>query len=1105
MAANIKREGNAAFQDSRFLDAIKLFSQALVYNPFDPILYSNRSACLVKVHRHMEALDDATMCVSLDPTFAKGWNRCGVASFYLGRWADAEKAYLRGLEEDSQNMALVEALKALQEKPQRSPSYFLLASQTLNFMHLFQKLEDPEGLTEAYVEEQQTLLNYQLEYLTVTLHVDLSALFASPELRDAYDQATFACGQLLSFVPGATSRLPIARQVVQGIACALRVGWDVHHGVAKFAANALAVVALSDQAEDEVRRMAIRLLLSGMMQWLLDSRGDQKADVRGGPSKDAEEVCGCSCMRPRLSVGCWIDRLFQRNVIPPWLQEEIETFQDVVTMVIWLIMAVRDEHSNPMGLPFLLQIPAVTNKVMSSTMEIDLHDPPASAKESVKNLERPKMRVGEWVLSSLCYLMLFIDSDPFFSVQACKAILKLLLYDPGGDGLRRFFDMQLSLPFLERLCVISCHHSAALVLLQRLAKDRRVRLAMRSFAQAIMKVTPKLSNDDEPKDKSDDRAEDKGEDAGKYKGDYPRAVDEFAFSDEVRVNMDGGKAPVAENESTVGADESNQADDKVPTWAEYYHEAGNMMIKHAGHIGTIRTFNDIALCWAILEIVERYGAHEDPPGVKEEVDELFAQMGVPEKRVWLNRRLNRHHRDLEDDLAESALAFVECDRGAASALSELRRQMADGTGLFGDISGEFEVRFQDESSVGSAVLREWMDHVGVKAFLDPNNRMMIEMPDHTYCPDPLAPFVNPNWRRDYEMLGRLIGLAIFHNVSLQIPLHTAVCRLLFGIELPQERQELFTLVESVLPDTYASHCKFLLSQPISMMGVELHFVDVLDHLSTPLSPAVLVNTPDASDDADIPIASSTALLPSLPEVAHVALDKLPGTDKDVAVTLRRYLPQRAQVALLSSDAGATEDDITVVTEECKEKYLELLTRWRLHGCMKDAVDCILKGLHSMVPAGVMEDLARMTVPSEFSQLVAGLSYIDVVNWEHNTQYSNGLGPNAPVVKWFWQVLRQWSEDDEQGRLADLLQYATGSRRVPVGGFSHLQGFNGSLHRFTLSKGSHLTVQSLPTAHACICTLDFPAYPNFEHTKQKLVRALDFGGNRFDEAAAQEQG
>lgn len=46
-------------------------------------------------------------------------------------------------------------------------------------------------------------------------------------------------------------------------------------------------------------------------------------------------------------------------------------------------------------------------------------------------------------------------------------------------------------------------------------------------------------------------------------------------------------------------------------------------------------------------------------------------------------------------------------------------------------------------------------------------------------------------------------------------------------------------------------------------------------------------------------------------------------------------------------------------------------------------------------------------------------------------------PDTPVVKWFWEIVEQYSEEMR----ARLLQFVTGSSRVPLQGFKALQGWS----------------------------------------------------------------
>jgi len=67
-------------------------------------------------------------------------------------------------------------------------------------------------------------------------------------------------------------------------------------------------------------------------------------------------------------------------------------------------------------------------------------------------------------------------------------------------------------------------------------------------------------------------------------------------------------------------------------------------------------------------------------------------------------------------------------------------------------------------------------------------------------------------------------------------------------------------------------------------------------------------------------------------------------------------------------------------------------------------------------------------------MISGVSKIDVEDWRRNTRLK-ACSAQSPVVQWFWRAVTQF--DDE--RRARLLQFVTGSYRVPVDGFRALKG------------------------------------------------------------------
>lgn len=75
------------------------------------------------------------------------------------------------------------------------------------------------------------------------------------------------------------------------------------------------------------------------------------------------------------------------------------------------------------------------------------------------------------------------------------------------------------------------------------------------------------------------------------------------------------------------------------------------------------------------------------------------------------------------------------------------------------------------------------------------------------------------------------------------------------------------------------------------------------------------------------------------------------------------------------------------------------------------------------------------IPLSLCQLIiGGLGKIDLADWKTNTRLKHCTS-ESNVVRWFWQAVEAFSEE-RRGR---LLQFVTGSTRVPLQGFKALQG------------------------------------------------------------------
>ena len=110
------------------------------------------------------------------------------------------------------------------------------------------------------------------------------------------------------------------------------------------------------------------------------------------------------------------------------------------------------------------------------------------------------------------------------------------------------------------------------------------------------------------------------------------------------------------------------------------------------------------------------------------------------------------------------------------------------------------------------------------------------------------------------------------------------------------------------------------------------------------------------------------------------------------------------------------------------------------------------GFHEIIPA----ELISIFNEQELELLISGLPDIDVDDWKKHTDY-RGYTENDEVVQFFWQTVRSW--DGEQK--SRLLQFTTGTSRIPVNGFKDLQGSDGP-RRFTIEKAGD--IGNLPKAH-----------------------------------------
>lgn len=203
-----------------------------------------------------------------------------------------------------------------------------------------------------------------------------------------------------------------------------------------------------------------------------------------------------------------------------------------------------------------------------------------------------------------------------------------------------------------------------------------------------------------------------------------------------------------------------------------------------------------------------------------------------------------------------------------------------------------------------------------------------------------------------------------------------------------------------------------------------------------------------------------------------------GTDEDDAYGLdfSVYHPATGVVDLKPGGRDV------LVREGNKREYIALFVQWQLALSARNEVGALVSGVHDVLTPHLLAPFDYQ----ELRLLLCGApSEIDMDDWEeHSTLVVAKKCPYARaarVARWFWRVLREELSAEDREK---LLQFTTGSQRVPVLGFKSLTTSDGRLCPFTL----HILPKNecaFPRAFTCFNRLDLPAFRSERELRDAL--------------------
>ncbi|WUR03507.1 HECT domain-containing protein [Vairimorpha necatrix] len=169
-----------------------------------------------------------------------------------------------------------------------------------------------------------------------------------------------------------------------------------------------------------------------------------------------------------------------------------------------------------------------------------------------------------------------------------------------------------------------------------------------------------------------------------------------------------------------------------------------------------------------------------------------------------------------------------------------------------------------------------------------------------------------------------------------------------------------------------------------------------------------------------------------------------------------------------------------VDEENVELYIDRVLKYKYDAKINIQCQSIKEGLNEIIP----RDLLNYFSPENLELLICGTQDISVEHWKKFTKYKNYKKEDL-IIKWFWEIVQNFSQEKK----VLLLNFVTGSRRLPAGGFRNISNSDKKTWKFTIQKCLSDDDKILPSAWTCNKILSLPVYKSKKILEEKLFKAI----------------